>query len=142
MVFVTVAAREMCTTMVNIQRKDVHPVTDRATQSSNFMKNAKKIKLYKQIFCFSKKSCITCQRTGRVTCHHCKRSGRLKWFLQLTVDFKNNTDDYIKKSEAIPDQELRECLAMNVFSENNNRVKLFFSYFHLCCNNTNKNQFS
>ncbi len=65
---------------------------------------------------------MRCHRSGRVTCPTCQRSGQLKWFVQLQVKFENNTDDFIKKSELIPDEDLRTCLAKNIFSEKNRRV--------------------
>jgi hypothetical protein len=34
----------------------------------------------------------------------------------------NNVDDYIKKTEMIPDKDLRNCAAMQIFTENNVRV--------------------
>lgn len=65
---------------------------------------------------------MTCSRTGRVMCKQCQGNGRLKWFLQLTVMFRNNKDDFIKKTEDIPDEKIRNCIAKNTFIENNIRV--------------------
>lgn len=74
--------------------------------------------------------CMSCHSTGRITCHHCKGAGKLRWFLQLTVTFHNNSDDYIKKSgNDIPDKLLRSCLTKNVFNEQNQRVKNYFTPF-------------
>lgn len=73
------------------------------------------------------KSCLTCSRSGRVICNNCKGGGRLKWFLQLAVKFVNNKEDYFKKSEIIPDDLLRKCLAKNTFSEQNSRVCLLIN---------------
>ena len=69
---------------------------------------------------------MSCHSTGRITCNHCRGSGKLRWFLQLTVTFHNNDDDYIKKSGDIPEKLLRDCLAKNIFSEQNQRVRNFF----------------
>ena len=66
--------------------------------------------------------CNICHRAGRIQCHCCKGSGKLKWFLQLTVSFKNNEDDFLKKSNVIPDDLIRKCQAHNAFSEQNIRV--------------------
>jgi hypothetical protein len=61
---------------------------------------------------------------GRVSCRTCQSFGRLKWYLQLKIVYEINKDDFFKKVENIPDKELRECLAKNIFSEQNFRVKI------------------
>lgn len=71
-------------------------------------------------------SCSFCHATGRTECSKCRGSGRLKWYIQLTVVFKNNTDDYIKKSEQIPDKEIRNCQAQTTFSEQSQRVGIYY----------------
>ena len=76
--------------------------------------------------------CMSCSSTGRIVCSHCRGHGKLRWFLQLTVTFHNNCDDYIKKSgNDIPDKLLRSCLTKNVFSEKNQRVNIRFGQFFL-----------
>lgn len=75
---------------------------------------------------------MSCNSTGRIICSHCKGHGKLRWFLQLTVTFHNNCDDYIKKSgNDIPDKLLRSCLTKNVFSEKNQRVNISFDQIFL-----------
>lgn len=49
--------------------------------------------------------------------------------MELTVQFKKYTNDYIKKDEEIPDDKLRECLAKNIFAEQNVRVSTFLRKF-------------
>lgn len=67
--------------------------------------------------------CFSCDGTGMITCRCCKGSGRLKWYLQLKVEFKNNRDDFFKKSEQIPDELLRKCTSKNIYTEQNIRVR-------------------
>ena len=59
---------------------------------------------------------------GFQACVTCKGNGRLKWFLQLKVEFKNNREDFFKKSENIPDAELRKCAVKTIYVEQNIRV--------------------
>lgn len=67
--------------------------------------------------------CSTCHRAGRIECTPCRGNGKLKWFLQLTVKFTNNKNDYLKQqSSQIPDELIRECQAQNIFSEQNVRL--------------------
>ena len=47
---------------------------------------------------------------------------RLKWYIQLTVNFSLLEDDFLKKSEDIPDLKLRTCQGMTTFTEQNPRV--------------------
>ena len=67
-----------------------------------------------------------CQRSGRIKCSTCHGSGRLRWFLELTVNFKNNEEDYIKNSESIPADKIRNCLAQSIFAEQSSRVTFSF----------------
>ncbi|CAF0866937.1 unnamed protein product [Brachionus calyciflorus] len=67
-------------------------------------------------------NCHTCGHTGFILCKICSGSGRLKWYLQLTVEFKNNKDDFFSKTEFIPDELLRNCLTKNTFSDTNLRL--------------------
>lgn len=55
-------------------------------------------------------------------CQSCKGAGRLRWFIQLKVEFKNNRDDYFKKTENIPDSDLLKCKSKNIYTEQNQRV--------------------
>ena len=71
---------------------------------------------------YYEKSCGGCGGAGRNTCSTCDGYKRLKWFVELTVTFKNNVDDYFKKSENIPDKKLRLRKATNTFTEQNLRV--------------------
>ena len=67
-----------------------------------------------------------CNGTGRRTCLTCSGSGRLKWFVELKVHFDTQEDDFFKKSEAVPDKELRKCQAIPTFTEQNPRVRLMY----------------
>ena len=57
-----------------------------------------------------------------MSCDRCHGSGRLKWFQQLIVTFKNNVDDYFKKYDVIPEKLVRTCKPHTVFSEQDTRV--------------------
>ena len=55
-------------------------------------------------------------------CGCCKGSGKLKWFLELTVTFHNNEDNYLKKSNALPGDLLGKCQGHGAYFEENIRV--------------------
>lgn len=65
---------------------------------------------------------MSCNRTGRRICKRCNGNGRLRWYLQLVVTFKNIMDDHFKKSDMIPDELLRKYRAKSTFSEVDKRV--------------------
>lgn len=67
--------------------------------------------------------CHVCHRLGKIQCNICKSSGKLKWFLQLTIKFENQKNDFLKQNASnLPDELMRKCQAQNVFSEQNIRV--------------------
>ena len=65
---------------------------------------------------------MICHGSCHTSCSKCAGVGRLKWYVELKVHFKNQDDDYFNKSEAIPDKNLRKCEAVSTFSEQNPRV--------------------
>jgi hypothetical protein len=77
--------------------------------------------------------CSLCNSSGRIQCSHCSGGGRVKCFIELIVKFENHQDDFIKKSEEIPDESLRHCQAHVTFSEQNERV-FQFSYLNKILN--------
>lgn len=71
-------------------------------------------------------TCSSCHRTGWVECFKCLGSGRVKWFRELTVNFHNECNDYIKQQcQAIPEKKIRKALSQNIFSEQNLRLAPF-----------------
>ena len=80
------------------------------------------------------KSCFICNSSGRVECYVCKGCAKLKWFVQMTVQFTNNEDEFFKKDQTqdIPDELTRSCHAKNIFTEQNDRVKKYKQeyFFH------------
>lgn len=66
--------------------------------------------------------CNLCNSSGRIQCSHCSGAGKVKCFIELIVKFENHENDFIKKSEEIPDESLRHCQAHVTFSEQNQRV--------------------
>ncbi|RMZ96223.1 SSUH2 -like protein [Brachionus plicatilis] len=67
-------------------------------------------------------ACNSCSRTGYKICRTCAGSGRLRWYLQLIVEFKNNKDDFFSKTEFVPDKLLKKCVVETIFSDTNYRV--------------------
>jgi hypothetical protein len=72
--------------------------------------------------------CWICNGSGRTRCTSCNGTGQLKWFIQLTVVFDIQEDDFIKKSEDVPDEKLRNCQAITTFIERFPRVREFYSF--------------
>ncbi len=58
-----------------------------------------------------------------IVCIECKGSGLLKYFLELEVKFENHAEDFIRKTEEIPDDLLRKCAMKSVFIEQNSKVE-------------------
>lgn len=68
-------------------------------------------------------SCLTCGATGRVLCPSCRGARQLKWYIQLTVKFDILENDFLQKSENIPDEKLRTCQGVTTFQEQLPRVQ-------------------
>jgi hypothetical protein len=83
-----------------------------------------RFKFEKKGFKYVSLSCISCNSSGRIQCTGCAGFGKLKWFIELRVSFENQENDFIKKSEDIPDELLRKCQAHSTFSEQNERVNI------------------
>ena len=56
-------------------------------------------------------------------------SGKLRFFIQLTIAYKNNQDIFLKKFVEIPDDLMRDCQGHNIFSEQNKRVIIAFKFY-------------
>ena len=54
-----------------------------------------------------------------IVCTECKGSGLLKCYLELEVKFETHVEDFIKRTEEIPDDLLKKC-AMNSVSVRRN----------------------
>ena len=54
----------------------------------------------------------------------CNGAGKLKWYIEMIVTFDTLFNDYFKKSEDIPDKDLRACRTVKIFSEDFPRVKI------------------
>lgn len=68
--------------------------------------------------------CHTCHRNGRVQCCDCTGSGKLKWYLELTIIYKQHENDFVKQTtcSTVPDELIRKCQSQNIFSEQNTRI--------------------
>ena len=85
--------------------------------------------------------CLACNGQGQQVCHSCAGNGlkkcltcfgygQLRWFIQLTIKYTNNRNDYLKdghlkcnRAERIPNKLIRKAMAQNILSENNLRIK-------------------
>jgi len=61
--------------------------------------------------------CHTCGGDGRVTCPTCRGHCQLRWFIQLTVKFMNNTSDYIHEKTDMPDELVRGVSGIKIFEQ-------------------------
>ncbi|KAJ8035513.1 Protein SSUH2-like [Holothuria leucospilota] len=61
--------------------------------------------------------CTSCGGDGRVTCHTCDGYCRLRWYIQLTVQFTNNLEDYIHETTDMPDELIRDVSGEVVFEQ-------------------------
>ncbi|CAF0866918.1 unnamed protein product [Brachionus calyciflorus] len=87
----------------------------------------------KQEPCFSCKgngfdSCFQCKGSGRDPCFHCKGAGRLKWYLELCVEFKTHKDEYFKHSDHVTEKNLKKCIGKSVFTETNHKLNPITNY--------------
>nr|XP_022287873.1 protein SSUH2 homolog isoform X1 [Crassostrea virginica]XP_022287874.1 protein SSUH2 homolog isoform X2 [Crassostrea virginica]XP_022287875.1 protein SSUH2 homolog isoform X2 [Crassostrea virginica] len=54
-------------------------------------------------WCFrGKVRCSNCSGSGKVTCPSCKGCRHLKWFIKLTIDWKNNVADHVVQKTQLP----------------------------------------
>ena len=65
---------------------------------------------------------MTCHATGRVICPTCRGARQLKWYIQLTVKFDILENDFLQKSENIPDKNMRSVQGLTTFQEQLPRV--------------------
>ena len=65
---------------------------------------------------------MTWSANGLVICPSCKGARQLKWYIQLTVKFDILENDFLQKSENIPDEKLRTCQGVTTFQEQLPRV--------------------
>ncbi len=70
------------------------------------------------------KSCPECSSEGYLICNTCNGLSQLMLSVLLTVRFETRVNEYFKKSENIPDDQLKTCDALKIFSEKNSRVSL------------------
>jgi hypothetical protein len=63
-----------------------------------------------------------CNLFGKITCMTCLGQKKLRWFIELSVNFQSHFDDFIKKSVKIPDDKLRDCLAKCIYKEEDQLV--------------------
>ncbi|XP_077993831.1 protein SSUH2 homolog [Glandiceps talaboti] len=64
-----------------------------------------------------RKRCYRCGGDGRVTCPTCKGCCTLRWFIQLTVNFKNHLSDYILEKSDMPDELIRDVSGVILFEQ-------------------------
>ena len=70
-----------------------------------------------------------CDATGKINCTNCKGARRLRFFIQLAVEFKNNQETFSIKNAKIPDDLINDCKSYNIYSEQNKRViSKYFNY--------------
>ncbi|PIK46611.1 hypothetical protein BSL78_16524 [Apostichopus japonicus] len=61
--------------------------------------------------------CNTCGGDGRVTCHTCSGRCSLRWYIQLTVQYTNNPEDYILENTDMPDELIRDVSGEVIFEQ-------------------------
>ncbi|ESN98635.1 hypothetical protein HELRODRAFT_94807 [Helobdella robusta] len=69
-----------------------------------------------------RRRCTTCGGHGRIKCHMCQGYRSLKWFIQLTIDWINHTQDYILERTDLPDELIRDVRGHIAFQEENVQV--------------------
>ncbi|XP_070559582.1 protein SSUH2 homolog isoform X2 [Ptychodera flava] len=66
--------------------------------------------------------CIPCSGSGWVRCDTCSGARRLKWFVQLTVKFKNITDDHVIEHTDFPNDKVKNVEGTTIFDETQDNV--------------------
>ncbi|KAM9443986.1 protein SSUH2 homolog [Clarias gariepinus] len=67
-----------------------------------------------------KSSCSKCLSSGEVECDTCKGKKKLTMYIKLTVEWKNNTDDFVvEQSSGLDKSKLSEVNGKTVFKDTN-----------------------
>ncbi|XP_078669015.1 protein SSUH2 homolog [Branchiostoma floridae x Branchiostoma belcheri] len=69
-----------------------------------------------------RRRCVRCGGDGRVTCGVCRGCRDLKWYIQLTVNFKNMVSDHVTERTDMPDELIKDAGGMVIFQQTLIRV--------------------
>ncbi|PIK49951.1 hypothetical protein BSL78_13158 [Apostichopus japonicus] len=64
-----------------------------------------------------KKRCGRCGGDGRITCPICEGFAKLRWYIQLKVQYINNVEDFIHEPSDLPDELIRDVSGKSVFEQ-------------------------
>lgn len=70
-----------------------------------------------------RKRCLRCSGTGRVVCGTCDGSTNVKWFIQLTITWKNIIGHHIVEKTDLPDALIHEAAGTLGFQDTQPRVR-------------------
>jgi hypothetical protein len=68
-------------------------------------------------------TCPSCSGNGRVTCPSCVGTGNVRIFDQLTVQFRNATQNELLDPTDVPDELLRDAKGDSIFSKRAERIE-------------------
>ncbi|XP_063436554.1 protein SSUH2 homolog isoform X1 [Mytilus trossulus] len=69
-----------------------------------------------------KRRCNRCSGTGRVVCGTCEGTTQLKWFIELTITWKNNLGHHIVEKTDLPDELIKDVAGTLGFQDTQPRV--------------------
>ncbi|XP_071825191.1 protein SSUH2 homolog [Apostichopus japonicus] len=61
--------------------------------------------------------CDRCGGRGRITCPICEGFAKLRWYIQLKVQYINNVEDFIHEPTDLPDELIRDVSGKSVFEQ-------------------------
>lgn len=64
-----------------------------------------------------RKRCSRCSGDGRVRCPTCEGYTKLRWFIELTVQYTNNLEDFIHETTDLPNELIRDVSGKVVFEQ-------------------------
>ncbi|XP_054290915.1 protein SSUH2 homolog isoform X2 [Macrosteles quadrilineatus] len=72
---------------------------------------------------FGRLDCLRCKASGRILCQPCEGTGLMIYYILLTITWKTNISEYIKKSVSLPEKFFRFVTGEEVFSQIGERIK-------------------
>ncbi|XP_046682091.1 protein SSUH2 homolog isoform X2 [Homalodisca vitripennis] len=72
---------------------------------------------------FGRLDCLRCKASGRLMCQTCEGTGLMIYYILLTVTWKTNTSEFIKKNVSLPEKFVRFVSGEEIFSQISERIK-------------------
>jgi hypothetical protein len=69
-----------------------------------------------------RRGCDECNRSGKIICRTCRKSGVVRKHWQLVINFENSLEYSYKTVNVIPIDLLKQCQGKRVFMEKNKHV--------------------